>query len=95
VLSSCPVQPVLGFVHALPTDTRPELLQEWERLFHHDWQFGKAVYEPRSTEKRTGNLTWLREEAEWRRREEFQKSVESGAAREQHLAMIAAMAERA
>ncbi|ORC91352.1 uncharacterized protein TM35_000063570 [Trypanosoma theileri] len=90
VMQSCEVQPEFGFIHALPEDTRDVLLQEWERMHHLDWQFGKAVYTPRSREKDTrGNLTWLREEQHHTARLAFMKAVEDGTAKAEHMKRIA------
>ncbi|CBH18067.1 uncharacterized protein TEOVI_000438700 [Trypanosoma equiperdum] len=92
VMQKCPIQPQLGFVHALPHDTRDALLQEWERMHHLDWQFGKAVYTPRSKENVRGNLTWLREDRHYDQRMKFMQEVESGEARAKHMKLIAAAA---
>ncbi|RNF16355.1 hypothetical protein TcG_06424 [Trypanosoma cruzi] len=89
VMQQCPLQPELGFVHALPVDSRDEILQEWERMHHLDWQFGKAVYVPRSREETRGNLTWLREERHNAERVEFMKRVASGEAKAEHMRRIA------
>ena len=64
-LDRYPVQPRFGFQFALPQPTRGKLEREWERLFIHDWQYGKAVYIPRSKEKIRGNLIWLRLSKDW------------------------------
>ncbi|EPY26082.1 hypothetical protein STCU_06330 [Strigomonas culicis] len=88
VMRSHPLQPQLGFTHALPTDTRDAVVREWERMHHLDWQFGNAVYEPRDTENVRGNLTWLREEAHAAERERFQASVASGEAKRRHMERI-------
>ncbi|CAG9584160.1 conserved hypothetical protein [Leishmania major strain Friedlin] len=93
VMRSHPLQPQLGFVHALPTDNRDAVVQEWERMHHLDWQFGKAVYEPRSAENERGNLTWLREVRHHEAREAFQADVDSGEARRRHMAKIKAAAQ--
>lgn len=90
VMRSFPVQPLLGFEHALPSDNRDAVVKGWERMHHADWQFGNAVYTPRSTEDTRGNFTWLRDElhhAEWIA---FQQRVESGEAKEKHLLMVKA-----
>ncbi|RNF27103.1 uncharacterized protein Tco025E_00657 [Trypanosoma conorhini] len=89
VMQQCPLQPELGFVHALPVDTRDTLLQEWERMFHLDWQFGKAVYVPRNQEETRGNLTWLREERHNAERVQFMEGVSSGEAKRRHMECIA------
>ncbi|ESL10291.1 hypothetical protein TRSC58_01979 [Trypanosoma rangeli SC58] len=89
VMQQCPLQPELGFVHALPVDARDTLLQEWERMFHLDWQFGKAVYEPRNHEETRGNLTWLREERHNAERMEFMEEVRRGEAKRRHMERIA------
>ncbi|KAG8348288.1 hypothetical protein ERJ75_001354600 [Trypanosoma vivax] len=88
VMGEFSLQPQLGFVHALPVDTRDMLLQEWERMHHLDWQFGKAVYTPRSRENTRGNLTWLREEQHYEERENFFRDVESGEAKARHMERI-------
>mmetsp|Transcript_55620 Transcript_55620/g.63855 ORF Transcript_55620/g.63855 Transcript_55620/m.63855 type:complete len:323 (-) Transcript_55620:60-1028(-) len=93
ILSSYHLQPKLGFVHALPKDKRHAVLQEWERLHHLDWQFGKAVYTPTSTERKAGNMVWLREQREDEAREAFRAAVASGEAREAHLRRIAEAAQ--
>lgn len=93
ILASFHMQPQLGFVHALPRDNRNPVVKEWERLHHLDWQFGKAVYEPRSVEKKEGNLVWLREQREDEARESFRARVASGEAREAHLRLIAEAAQ--
>jgi hypothetical protein len=91
-LATLPQQPLFGFAHALPQETRPELLVKWQAQFQHPWQFGHALYQPRSEENTRGNLAWLRAEADWHRREALAARVASGAAREEHLAKIAAAA---
>lgn len=88
ILKRYPVQPRLGFVHALPSDTRSSVLIEWERMHHLDWQFGKAVYEPTDRESVQGNLTWLREENEWKRREAFEQDLASGALEAAHRQLV-------
>lgn len=93
VMRSFPVQPVLGFEHALPTDNRDQLLKDWEGMHHSSWQFGNAVYVPRTEENIQGNMTWLREEHNYEDRQAFQKWVDSGKAREEHLAKIRAAAK--
>ncbi|KAG5465191.1 hypothetical protein GH5_00652 [Leishmania sp. Ghana 2012 LV757] len=93
VMRSHPLQPQLGFVHALPTDNRDAVVREWERMHHLDWQFGKAVYEPRSVEKERGNLTWLREVRHLQAREAFQADVNSGEAWRRHVEKIKAAAQ--
>lgn len=90
VMRAHPLQPELGFVHALPTDNRDALVREWEREHHLDWQFGNAVYEPRDRENTRGNLTWLREEQNHMQRVEFQKRVDSGEAQRLHMEKIKA-----
>lgn len=95
ILSQFHLQPKLGFQHALPAETRSALEVEWERLHHLDWQFGKAVYEPRSKETKAGNLVWLREELEDKSREAFRANVASGAAKEEHMRKIREAAETA
>lgn len=92
VMRSHPLQPLLGFVHALPTDNRDAVVREWERMHHLDWQFGNAVYEPRNVENTRGNLTWLREQRNQEAREEFMASVASGKAREMHMEKVRAAA---
>jgi hypothetical protein len=89
ILSQYHLQPLLGFVHALPEDSRDATQIEWERLYHLDWQFGKAVYEPRSEEQTRGNLVWLREELDDAQREAFRARVADGTAKEAHLRKIA------
>lgn len=89
LLSKEPVQPRFGFAFALPNDDRPSIAKGWEKLFHHEWQFGNAVYRPRKVENVRGNLTWLRLEAEQRDRDAFQALVASGEAKRRHLEMIA------
>jgi hypothetical protein len=69
VLSSFPLQPRLGFEHALPTDTRDPIMIEWERMHRLDWQFGNAVFTPRSRETQRGNLVWMRLERDLARRQ--------------------------
>ncbi|KAG5464452.1 hypothetical protein LSCM1_00640 [Leishmania martiniquensis] len=93
VMRSHPLQPQLGFVHALPTDNRDAVVREWERMHHLDWQFGKAVYEPRSLENVRGNLTWLREVRHQEEREAFQSGVDSGEAWRTHMEKIKAAAQ--
>lgn len=94
VMQSFPLQPELGYEHALPTDNRDALLKEWERSHHADWQFGKAIFEPRSTENKRGNLTWLREVRHYEARMEFQREVESGEAKQRHMEKIRAAEEK-
>lgn len=89
ILAQYHLQPRLGFVHALPRETRDATLVEWERLHHLDWQFGKAVYEPRSDENTRGNMVWMREALEDSLREEFLRSVADGTAKKAHLQKIA------
>ncbi|GET93704.1 hypothetical protein, conserved [Leishmania tarentolae] len=93
VMRSHPLQPQFGFVHALPTDNRDAIVQQWERMHHLDWQFGKAVYQPRSSENARGNLTWLREVRHHEAREAFQAEVVSGEARRRHMEKIKAAAQ--
>lgn len=92
VMREFPLQPELGFQHALPTDPRDRLTKEWERMHHLDWQFGNAVYEPRSEENTRGNLTWLREQRHHEARLAFQREVESGEALSRHREKIKAAA---
>lgn len=92
VMRSFPVQPELGFQHALPTDNRDQLLKEWEAMHHLPWQFGNAVYTPRTEESTRGNFTWLREEHHHNDRLAFQERIKSGKAREEHLAKVKAAA---
>lgn len=94
VMRAHPLQPQLGFVHALPSDNRDGIVREWERSHHLDWQFGKAVYEPRSVEKAEGNLTWMREVRHNEAREAFQADVDSGEARRRHMEKIQAAAQQ-
>ncbi len=70
VLSSFPLQPRLGYEHALPQDTRDSIMVEWERMHRLDWQFGNAVFAPRSQENKRGNLTWMRLERDLARRQQ-------------------------
>lgn len=93
VLQQCPVQPELGFCHALPHDPRSPLLVEWERQYQHDWQFGNAVFEPRVKENTRGNLTWMRLQQDWDARLEHERKVADGSARREHLARIASLQE--
>lgn len=93
-LAQQPLQPRFGFEFALPKDDRPALLQDWERLFHHDWQFGKAVFAPRKTENTRGNLVWLRCEAEQRERDAFEVALKSGELKRRHEELIAEAAAR-
>ncbi|CAJ1037299.1 hypothetical protein, conserved [Leishmania lindenbergi] len=93
VMRSHPLQPQLGFVHALPTDNRDAVVREWERMHHLDWQFGKAVYEPRSVENERGNFTWLREVRHHEARKAFEEDVASGKARRRHMDKINAAAQ--
>nr|CCC95632.1 unnamed protein product [Trypanosoma congolense IL3000] len=90
IMRKCSIQPQFGFVHALPHDARDLLLQEWERMHHLDWQFGKAVYTPRNKEETRGNITWIREEQHYAERLKFMEDVESGQAKERHMKLIAA-----
>ncbi|KAL7695632.1 hypothetical protein N2W54_007633 [Lotmaria passim] len=93
VMRSHPLQPQLGYTHALPTDNRDAIVREWERSQHLDWQFGNAVYEPRNKEKVEGNLTWLREVRHNEAREAFQADVDSGEARRRHMEKIKSAAQ--
>lgn len=95
VMRSHPLQPELGFTHALPTDHRDAVVREWERSHHLDWQFGNAVYAPRDSENVRGNLTWLREERNQEAREAFNEAVASGQAKAEHMAKIKAASARA
>ena len=70
VLSTFPLQPRLGFEHALPVDTRSPTIVEWERMHRLDWQFGNAVFIPRNQENKRGNLTWMRLERDLQRRKQ-------------------------
>lgn len=92
VMREHPLQPELGFTHALPTDNRDSVVREWERAHHLDWQFGNAVYTPRDRENTRGNLTWLREEQNHAAREAFRQRVASGAAKAEHMAKVVAAA---
>lgn len=94
VLAAQVIQPVLGFQHALPKDNRNQLVIEWERMHQLDWQFGKAVYSPRSQEVKNGNFEWLRSERETARRSTFDEAVASGKALAAHKAKIAAAASQ-
>lgn len=94
VLAAQPVQPSLGFHHALPQETRSEQIVEWERLHHSEWQFGNAVYTPRDKEKTRGNLNWMREEEDYAERSEFQNYVKSGQALKDHKERIRRAAEQ-
>ena len=69
-----PVKPRFGFQFALPQSTRSDIEQAWEKLFIHDWQFGKAVYTPKSRENTRGNMTWLRLSKEWEDRRRHHKA---------------------
>ena len=62
------VQPKLGFQFALPQEVRNDVQKSWEKLFLHDWQFGKAVYNPKSLENARGSLTWVRVSNDWNER---------------------------
>lgn len=88
VMQQHPLQPSLGFTHALPTDNRDAVVREWESMHHLNWQFGNAVYEPRSKENLRGNLTWLREEQHYAAREQFMEDVRSGEAKRRHMERI-------
>ncbi|KAK7201597.1 hypothetical protein NESM_000224100 [Novymonas esmeraldas] len=92
VMRAHPLQPQLGFVHALPSDNRDSVVREWERMHHLDWQFGNAVYEPRSAEEERGNFTWLREVRHHEAREAFQADVDSGEALRRHMEKVKAAA---
>lgn len=92
ILAQYHLQPVLGFSHALPEDSRDPTVVEWERLHRLDWQFGNAVYEPRTQEQTRGNLVWLREELDDAQREAFRAAVADGSAKAAHLQKIAAAA---
>lgn len=92
VLAAQPVQPLLGFTHALPRDGRDRLAKAWERLHQLDWQFGKAVYKPRARETKLGNFTWMRADRESQRAVSFDAYVKSGRAHADHKARIEAAA---
>ena len=92
VLAKYPLQPVFGFEHALPVDDKDAMLQQWEKYFHYDWQFGKAVYVPRNEEKKRGNLVWMREEKKFQQLRKFRKFVASGEAWKKKRALIATAA---
>ena len=77
-IANYPVQPKFGFQFALPQPTRGKLEQEWEKLFLHDWQFGRAVYTPRSKESTRGNLVWLRLSQEWKERKKHHERYQLG-----------------
>ncbi|CAD2213222.1 hypothetical protein, conserved [Angomonas deanei] len=94
VMRDHPLQPVLGFSHALPTDNRDAVVREWERMHHLDWQFGNAVYTPRNEENTRGNLTWLREENNNNARLQFEKDVASGEAQRRHMELIKQAAQK-
>lgn len=94
VLAAQPIQPSLGFHHALPQETRSDQIVEWERLHHSEWQFGNAVYTPRDVENTRGNLNWLREEEEYAERMEFKEYVSSGQAAKDHRERIRRAAEQ-
>lgn len=96
VMRAHPLQPELGFEHALPTDTRDAIVREWERMQHLDWQFGNAVYEPRDVENTRGNLTWLREQQHQAAREAFERDVANGETMRRHKEMLkeAAVAQK-
>ena len=87
-----PLQPLFGFQHALPQETRPELLVKWEEQFRHPYQFGNAMFQPRSTENTRGNITWLKAQADSERHDAFAEYVASGTAKKDHMAKIAAAA---
>lgn len=88
VMRNYPVQPELGFEHALPADHRDRIVKEWERMHHLDWQFGNAVYQPRSEENIRGNVEWLREENHHQARLAFWKRVADGTAKAEHMEKI-------
>lgn len=87
-LAAQPVQPEFGFDLAVPQDNREQLLIEWEKRFHHENLFGKANFVPRDDEPNELSRTWLDMELEWDAREQHRRDVESGAARERHMAKI-------
>eukprot|EP00760_Papus_ankaliazontas_P022022 PhM_4_TR18785/c1_g2_i9/m.21536 len=67
-LAAQTLQPTFGYQFALPHDTRPKVAQEWEKLFLHDYQLGRAVYEPRSRENTRGNVIWMRMQRDYEAR---------------------------
>jgi hypothetical protein len=85
---------MLGWEHALPQDQRSQLLIKWEKQFRHPYQFGNALYEPRSRENTRGNMTWLKSEREYERLEEVEKYISSGQAKADHMAKIEEAANR-
>lgn len=88
------MQPLFGWEHALPQDGRSDLLIKWEMQFRHPWQFGNALYEPRSRENTRGNMTWMKSEREFDRLNEFDEFVASGQAKKDHMAKIEEAASR-
>jgi hypothetical protein len=82
------MQPLFGWEHALPQDQRSDLLVKWEAQFKHPWQFGGALYEPRSRENTRGNMTWMKSQRDYDRLNEFEQYVSSGQAQKDHLAKI-------
>lgn len=86
------MQPLFGWKHVIPQDSRSESLKKWEEQFAHPWQFGNAVYEPRSRENTRGNMTWLKSEREYDRMNAFEEYVSSGQAKKDHMAKIEAAA---
>ncbi|CCW70022.1 unnamed protein product [Phytomonas sp. Hart1] len=93
IMRNHPLQPELGFTHALPTDNMDAVVREWRRMHHLDWQFGNAVYEPRDVENTRGNLTWLREMHNQADREAFERDVASGEAKRRHMEKIKAASQ--
>jgi hypothetical protein len=92
-IAAQPVQPVLGFVHALPQDGRSKQVIAWERLFHHDHQFGNAIYRPRSGEKARGNVQWAQLAAREAERRVHQVGVQDGSLLAAHKDMLRRAAE--
>lgn len=88
------MQPLFGWEHALPQDTRSQLLIKWERQFRHPYQFGHALYEPRSRENTRGNMTWLKSQREYDRLEAVEEYISSGQAKKDHMAKIEEAANR-
>jgi hypothetical protein len=87
-LAEQPMQPEFGFQHALPQDTREDLVKAWEHKFHWKWQFGNAEYSPRTTEEDQLTPTFIEAEAKIAARDEFDRQLEEGELRRQHLAKI-------